>query len=97
MSDNEKPNGAARPLPDAGSKSQQEWREFCAHLLSELDRLRQENASLREQRRAFAALIPAPEHVKELSGLPMEQLLAMAEFEPSLEEFIEQCVKKQGL
>jgi hypothetical protein len=27
MSDNENPNGVPRPLPDAASKSQQEWRE----------------------------------------------------------------------
>jgi hypothetical protein len=97
MNNNQDSNGVAAGLPEAAAKNQDQWREHCAQLLEELERLRQENASLREQRREFAALIPVPEHVKQLNNLPMERLLALAEFEPSLRQFIDQCVKEQGL
>ena len=88
MNDNQNPNGVPGPLPEATAKTQGEWREYCAQLLAQIEQLRTENGELREEKRAFASMIPVPEEVKRLAELPPEQLLAMAEMEPALEELI---------
>src|SRR5438094_3530218 len=96
MNDGIQPSGGGPPLPDATARSQAQWRELCAALLAEIERLRAENVELREEKRAFASMIPVPEEVKKLAELPPEELLAMAEMDTSLEEVIEQLEKEQG-
>jgi hypothetical protein len=77
MSDNQNPNGAPRPLPEAASKSQKDWREYCAQLLAEIEGLHTLIAELREEKRAYASMIPVSEEDKQLLKLPVEQLQAM--------------------
>jgi len=96
MNDNQNPNGVPGPLPEATAKTQGEWREYCAQLRAQIEQLRTENSELREEKRAFASMIPVSDEVKKLAGLSFEEIMAQAEFEPSLREIIEQLEKDQG-
>ena len=88
MSDNKNPNGAPRPLPDAASKSQQEWREYCAQLLTEIDALQALAAELREEKRAYASMIPVSEETKRLAEMSPDELAAMSVPDEAIEELI---------
>jgi hypothetical protein len=90
MNDNQKATGISNPLPDAAAKTQTEWREYCAELIAEIDRLRAANAELREQRRALNLMVPVPEHVKQMAELSLEEVLAMSKGGPSLKELIKE-------
>jgi len=96
MNDSSNPNSTPVPLPDPEAKSPEQWREYCSQLLAEVESLKAETVELREQRRALTQMIPVPDHVKALANLSMEEVLAMAQFEPTLEELIEQIEKEQG-
>jgi hypothetical protein len=96
MSDNQNPNGVAASVPEAATKNQQEWREYCCQLVAEIDDLRAQVAKLRTQRRAYASLIPIPEDVKKLADLPVEELLAMCEGQPSIEDIIRESRQEHG-
>jgi hypothetical protein len=97
MNDNSNLNGMPSPLPDATSKSQEQWRDYCAQLLAEVERLKAETVDLREQRLTLTQMLPVPEYVKALTKLSMEEVLAMAKFQPSFRELVEQFAKEQGL
>ena len=97
MNDNSNSNGRPEQLPDAAAKSPEQWREYCAQLLAEVERLKAETLELREQRQALAQMVPVPEDVKALCSLSMEEILALTEFQPSLRDLIQQFEKEQGL
>jgi len=88
MNDNAKPNGVPQSLPEASALSQQQWREWCAQLRAEIERLRVEIVELREQRRLYASMIPVPEDVKKLAEMPLDVLLAMCEGQPTMEQIV---------
>jgi hypothetical protein len=88
MNDSTNPNGASRPLPEAASKSQQEWREYCAELLAEIEGLHELVAKLREEKRGYASLIPVPDEIKQLAELGPEKLMAMSDSSESFEDWL---------
>ena len=96
MNDNQNANGVAASVPEAASKSPQEWREYCSQLLQEIDELRSQMAEVLAQRRAYATMVPIPDDVKQLAELPVEQLLAMCEGQPSLEDIIRESNQEHG-
>jgi hypothetical protein len=88
MNDNENPNGVPRPLPDATAKSQQEWREYCSQLIAEIEAFHTLVAELREEKRAYASMIPVSEETKRLAQMSPEELDAMSVPEEVVEELI---------
>ena len=88
MNDAAKPNDESRPLPEAASKSQQEWREYCAQLLAETEGLHQLVTELRDEKRAYASMIPVSDEIKQLAELGPEKLMAMHGSTESMEDFI---------
>jgi hypothetical protein len=88
MNDNAKPTEPVFSLPNAEEKNQEQWRSFCATLITEIERLRAENVELREQRSALTQMIPIPEDVQQLAGKSFEEFMVMCEGQPSLEDLI---------
>jgi hypothetical protein len=91
------PNGIPQPLPEASTKTAEEWRDYCAALVAERQRLLDEKAWLVKQCQGLLQVLPVPDHVKDLSGLSPDQVIAKAEFDPPLLEIIKRFEKEHGL
>jgi hypothetical protein len=91
---NENSNGAAATLPDASSKNQKQWREYCSLLMAEVDKLRSEVHFLREQRKQLLDTF-VPERHKSYD-IEDEQIFAEMEIQPSIEDLISQHADLPG-
>ena len=89
------PNGVPTPLPEAGAKTQEQWREYCAALLTDNERLRAEREALQAQYLDLVRRLPIPEDVKALAGKTFEELSAQADPSFSLESLIRE-VEQDG-